>query len=385
MPYSITTKDGITLQNIPDDVPADSPELKARVETIRSQMAAGSKQAAPANTSPSALKGSVAGGAFMGGVRDPLDGGSQLLVRGARALGLAGDEDVQGVDNIVKTANSEYEASRELAGRSGVDVARIAGAVANPVNRAVPTGGANSPMGVAGRAGLQGGISGLLQPVTNTDDFWSEKAKQVGVGSLSAGVGGYAIDRLATGVGQMFAQMRAKPGFPQMLGGKGPAMPPAVQAQDMLAQAAAKQGIDLGQIPREILDDVRGSVERALKNGKTLDAAALMRQAEGRAVLGDDAALMLGQSTRDPQLFTRELDLRGIQNAGKPIADRLTLQNQRFIDKVGGMGAKGAPDAYDAGALSIKSLQELDKRLSAEVTDAYKQFRQSGGTACMRQ
>ena len=35
MPYSITTKDGITLNNIPDDVAPDSPELKARVAAIR--------------------------------------------------------------------------------------------------------------------------------------------------------------------------------------------------------------------------------------------------------------------------------------------------------------------------------------------------------------
>ena len=35
MPYSITTKDGITINNIPDNVPADSPELKARVAAIR--------------------------------------------------------------------------------------------------------------------------------------------------------------------------------------------------------------------------------------------------------------------------------------------------------------------------------------------------------------
>jgi hypothetical protein len=35
MPYSITTKDGITINNIPDGVPADSPELKARVAAIR--------------------------------------------------------------------------------------------------------------------------------------------------------------------------------------------------------------------------------------------------------------------------------------------------------------------------------------------------------------
>jgi len=42
MPYSITTKDGITIQNIPDDVAPDAPELKARVAQIR---AAGGAQA----------------------------------------------------------------------------------------------------------------------------------------------------------------------------------------------------------------------------------------------------------------------------------------------------------------------------------------------------
>jgi len=35
MAYSITTKDGITIDNIPDDVPPDSPDLKARVAAIR--------------------------------------------------------------------------------------------------------------------------------------------------------------------------------------------------------------------------------------------------------------------------------------------------------------------------------------------------------------
>jgi hypothetical protein len=35
MAYSITTKDGITINNIPDDVAPDSPDLKSRVEEIR--------------------------------------------------------------------------------------------------------------------------------------------------------------------------------------------------------------------------------------------------------------------------------------------------------------------------------------------------------------
>lgn len=50
MPYSITTKDGITINNIPDDVAPDSPSLKARVAEIR----AGSP-AAPASSPASAM------------------------------------------------------------------------------------------------------------------------------------------------------------------------------------------------------------------------------------------------------------------------------------------------------------------------------------------
>lgn len=38
MPYAITTRDGITIQNIPDDVPADSPVLRERVARVRASL-----------------------------------------------------------------------------------------------------------------------------------------------------------------------------------------------------------------------------------------------------------------------------------------------------------------------------------------------------------
>lgn len=44
MPYSITTKDNITIQNIPDDVAPDSQVLKDRVSAIRSQSTQGQPQ-----------------------------------------------------------------------------------------------------------------------------------------------------------------------------------------------------------------------------------------------------------------------------------------------------------------------------------------------------
>ena len=53
MPYSITTKDGITINNIPDDVAPDSPSLKARVAEIRA--GSGTALAAPASAPASAM------------------------------------------------------------------------------------------------------------------------------------------------------------------------------------------------------------------------------------------------------------------------------------------------------------------------------------------
>ena len=338
-------------------------------------------------TGGSASRGGVLGGAFMG-LRDPIDAGAQWLARGVDA-GVRGINSVTGlemprpdvanVDKIVAGANSDYDASRKMAGRDGIDLARIAGNIANPVNRIVPMGGAVSTASVAGRAGLQGAISGAFTPVTDNNSFWTQKAGQIGLGAAGGAAGGAIADKLMQGVGNMFAGMRARPGFPQMLGGSGSGMPAEAQAQAMLAKASADQGIDMSVIPKTILDDVRSNVMSALKQGATPDAKTMARMAEGHAVLGKDAGLMTGQATRDPQLFARELDLRGIQGAGKPIADRLSLQNQRLIEAISKKGAAGAPDAYDTGSAALSSLAALDKKLSADVTAAYGKFRLNGG------
>lgn len=69
MPYSITTKDGITIQNIPDNVPADSQVLKDRVAAIR-----GGQTQAP---EPPGILGSLASSGAQGltlGFADELAG-----------------------------------------------------------------------------------------------------------------------------------------------------------------------------------------------------------------------------------------------------------------------------------------------------------------------
>lgn len=52
MPYSIQTKDGITINNIPDDVKPDSPELKNRVAEIRAGKVSSSEQPVAAKSAP---------------------------------------------------------------------------------------------------------------------------------------------------------------------------------------------------------------------------------------------------------------------------------------------------------------------------------------------
>jgi len=66
MAYSITTKDGITINNIPDDVAADSADLKARVAAIRSGGGAAALETAaipaPAETTLQGITGAITRG-----------------------------------------------------------------------------------------------------------------------------------------------------------------------------------------------------------------------------------------------------------------------------------------------------------------------------------
>ena len=50
MPYSIVTKDGIKINNIPDDIPRDSEILKQRVQDIRARSGMVAGDVGPAAT-----------------------------------------------------------------------------------------------------------------------------------------------------------------------------------------------------------------------------------------------------------------------------------------------------------------------------------------------
>lgn len=135
MPYSITTKDGITINNIPDDVLPDSPELRARVAQIRAAGGAGALEAPAApTTTVTGLAGAAtrglalpaAGAALGAAVGAPLAGVGAVpgAIAGAGAATLAqfvGDPIVSSVNSLLGTKyRLPTEAMEDLLTRLGV-------------------------------------------------------------------------------------------------------------------------------------------------------------------------------------------------------------------------------------------------------------------------
>ena len=138
------------------------------------------------------------------GIRDPIDGGAQLLtnalpsglVEGGNRLnnwladktGLVGRLPEGGVDQQVREQEAAYQASRGP--DAGFDGYRVLGNVVSPANLAIAS---RVPLAasIPGRVGVgiaSGGASSALNPVAREGDFWAEKAKQVGIGAASGGV-----------------------------------------------------------------------------------------------------------------------------------------------------------------------------------------------------
>lgn len=141
---------------------------------------------------------------FVQGVRDPIDGGAQLLTHMLPAgmvkagndfnnwladkTGLVARLPEGGVDQQVREANQKYEARRAAVGETGIDGYRLLGNVASPVTLATGGGGAGATL--AGRVtlgGARGAVSAALAPTTGEEDFWSEKGRQVGFGTVVGG------------------------------------------------------------------------------------------------------------------------------------------------------------------------------------------------------
>lgn len=153
------------------------------------------------------------------GLRDPIDGGAQLLVHAlpdglvrnvnrannwlADKTGLVAHLPPGGIDQQIQEREAAYQAARRAsapkstsslaAGQEaapGLDGWRMTGNVLSPVNL-VAASRLPQAASLAGRVGIGaafGGASSALAPVTTGGDFGSEKTKQVAVGAAAGGL-----------------------------------------------------------------------------------------------------------------------------------------------------------------------------------------------------
>lgn len=359
-------------QWVPFSQSATNPETGARVVLL---------EAAPRQ--PATLGQRVQAslpGAILQGMRDPVDAAAQLAPRALEAVtsigGLAPNPvsrffggEARRVDALNTQNEQAYEAARAATGRDGFDGGRIVGNITSPVNAAAalaaPIRGGMTLGQLAGRGAVGGAVGGLLQPVNDPQaqqNFAGEKAAQAAMGAVT---GGLLTPGLVRGT-----EAVVRRAVPLSVSARA-ANSAAVDQQ--VAEALREVGQDPSRLSATAMQALRDQALESLQQGRRLDVAAALRDADFRRL---DMQPLLGQVTRDPTLYARELNLRGIEGVGDPIMQRLQGQRRQLGDSLRGFSG-GSTERADAGMQIITALQGVDDRMSRNVTDLYRAARAS--------
>lgn len=296
---------------------------------------------------------------FVMGAADPSVGAAQLA---ANLVGMG-----EPVNQAIASKEAEYEAQRKGTGSEGFDFARLGGNIASPVNLAaarIPF--AASTMGRVGQGTGMGAAGGLMQPITSGDDYAGQKVAQGATGAAFGAVAAPLVGKL----GEALVR-RIQTVDPKVAG-----LRASMETDRIIRQAMQDIGQDINDLPPNAVQALRDQVIGALKQGKQLDPAAMLRRQDF-----EQAGIqpMLGQITRDPMQFARELNLRGVANVGEPIAARLTQQNQSLQSGIGGLRAGAADDAFVAGSQVSGAMKTADEAMRRKVSSLYQAARQSAG------
>lgn len=275
---------------------------------------------------------------------------------------------LQDPGKIIKSAVDKYTPAPRNTLESGVN--SVASAIANPVNQ-IGGGYLAAAKGLAqtaGRGAVIGGATGALQQPDNGPVTLGSMAAGAGLGALGGSILGPALAGAGRGVNAIASRF------------SGEAMPAAAataQADSIMA-GLGKDGIDITQIPQQALSTVRDQVAAALQKGQKLDPAALLRQQDFKS-LGMDGTL--GQVTREPMQYAKEMNMRGIDTGGgqNALAARFNQQPGQLGDRLNSLGAGTASEAYPAGNALIRSLQAADVPQKAAVDAAYGAARDTTG------
>jgi hypothetical protein len=320
-------------------------------------------------------------GRVVQGARDPLDGLAQLAPRALSAVSSVGglapnrvsqffDSEAARVDALNTANEQQYQSARQASGQTGFDGGRILGNIASPVNAAValaaPIRGGLTLAQLAGRGAAAGAIGGAVQPINDPaaqQNFGAEKAAQAALGAVTGAIVSPAISRGA----EALTRRIARPGVAAA----------GAQATRQVDDEVARALREINQTPEsigpQVLAGIRRQAAEALRAGKKLDTAAIMRAADFES-LGIKPTL--GQVTRDPMQFAREQNLRGIDGVGERITARLIEQRRAMGDTMRGFSG-GATERADAGQSIIDALKATDDQMGKKITGLYSTARAS--------
>lgn len=333
------------------------------------------------------------------GMKDPIDGSAQLLqrilpdklVRGInKAADFVGGEgtfagDVLGIKGMTKdqlrtdVANSEqeYTDARQattpntlnslITGKKdvGIDLARGVGNVLSPVNMAlgkVMPGGGSTTLAVAGKGATAGAVGAATQPVTS-EDYWKTKVVQTIGGATVGAVLAPVANKIATSLAR-YVQTK--------MGGNGIKTPEGVEQE--IRASFARDDIDVGQIPKNVMAKLTEEVKQSMASGKTVDAASTLRKMDFERA---GIAPTTGQITRNPGQYSRELNLKGVQGVGEPLADRFAQQQAQISARL--RSGTAGPDEYGAGQKLVELAKGKGAAMDTDIRASYKAFRDSTG------
>lgn len=189
MPFSITTKDGITINNIPDDVAPDSQQLRDRVAQIRAESESGGQQPTPPEAPPATPSAPDTPTQKEPGVIDNIVGGLETGL--SIATGVIA-EPLAGIVGLAESVNPLTEAG---AGGRAVETVRNALTF--------------QPRTDAGKAAI-GAVSGAIEPVVSAisgaEEFLGQKTfEATGSPALAA-----AAETVPTVIGELLGISAAR-------------------------------------------------------------------------------------------------------------------------------------------------------------------------------
>lgn len=377
MSYTVETKDGIVIKDIPDDVAPDSPQLKARVESERAKLAPKSSGTPPLNLR---ALGDTAKDVFTGkygrdALRSVAMGGLDLAMGAGQLVSNVVDPLIPGTSErfsgAMRDTESQYQAGRYSPNTP--DVGRITGNIVSTAGAGAGAGpAAPTLVGRMAQGAKVGGVLGSVSPVDpNVQDYAGTKATHIVGGSVIGGIAPPVVEGAVRAVGATVNRLGS-------MARGATTNTNANNIENTIRIEFERAGADWNTVPQQVRNALIGEVQSAMNSGGQINVDAVRRIADFQRL---GMTPLSGQVSRDPYLFAREQNLARM-GVGAPIAERLNEQNRQLISAVNSARPQGsAPDQYAAGQRVMAGLEARDAPVRSAVGDLYRGARDNVGRA----